>query len=137
MREEEAPPPTGCPTRPQPQLPVRPASETELSEAQARSNTEPVTPPTAGASAYKEPMVTEAEQIRLMHALSRGMRKRGVKGFTEGEAQAVYNWAHQTRVAYASLELALMGLMTIAIREDGELLFKAVDPDRAAKLLRG
>jgi hypothetical protein len=69
-------------------------------------------------------------------ALSRGMRERGLKGFTEGEAHAVWTWAHQTRVANAILEMALMGLINIALRDDGQLTFKGtVDPDRAAQLL--
>jgi hypothetical protein len=100
---------------------------------------QPSPPPATGKGADSdEPMVTEAEQIRLLQALSRGMREQGQKGFTEGEAHAVWTWAHETRVAHAILESALMGLINIAIREDGEVIFKtAVDPARAAQLLNG
>ena len=84
------------------------------------------------------PMVTKAEQVRLLQALSRGMRERGLKGVTEAEAHAVWTWAHQTRVANAILDLALLGLVTISIREDGQVTFKgAVDLVRAEQILIG
>lgn len=69
--------------------------------------------------------------MQLLVALSNGMQQQGLKGFTEAEAHTVWTWARKTRVENAMLELALAGLMTIAIRKDGELIFKAV-PDATA-----
>jgi len=86
-------------------------------------------------SCTAENLVTHQEEMLLLAALSRGAQERKQAGFTQSEAEAVWTWAQKTRYYNAMLELTLVGLMNIAVREDGDLVFKAVDDPEIANAL--
>ena len=48
--------------------------------------------------------------------------------FTEAEGERVWQWAEHVRIENALLDLVLTGWLSIKIREDGQLVFRAVDP---------
>jgi hypothetical protein len=68
--------------------------------------------------------ITEEEELQLLGALSQGP----AQGFTEAEAGEVLKWAHETRLREVILQLVLEGLIQLSFREDGQLVFTAIDP---------
>jgi hypothetical protein len=81
-------------------------------------------------------LLSHDEEIALLRALSRGNGRVGAKGFSEAEAEEVWEWARELRFKSAILDLALSSLIDITIRADGELVFTPVTdrPDLVAQL---
>jgi hypothetical protein len=78
------------------------------------------------------PLLTVPEQVALLAAFQTPHGK----GFTEAEADVLFRWATEVRLSQGFLENALLGLVQIRLRQDGELEFEAaVTPDEAAKKL--
>lgn len=68
------------------------------------------------------------EEVALLRALSAGLGG----GFTEAEAEEVFDWAISTRIRANVLELALMGVVAIRFR-GSELEFTVSEPDSVAE----
>lgn len=60
----------------------------------------------------------ETEKLILSLASARGN-----KGFTEADAQKIVDWANEMRIGEAALANVLDGLLTVDVREDGEIMF--------------
>jgi hypothetical protein len=68
-------------------------------------------------------MVTLEETAVLISAL---LTARGKRGATEAEMQQVYDWAVDTRIDYAMLNLVLGGKAYVDINAEGELVYGLV-----------
>ena len=66
------------------------------------------------------PLLSLEEQLALLRAIEHGNNG----GFTEAEADRVFEWAARTRLEQSLLDLAITGLVTIGFRGD-ELKFTA------------
>ncbi len=69
-----------------------------------------------------EPMLSESEKLTLRRAIVRY----GMEAPSEEDAMRVFEWAHMAVINHAFLGLVLEGEIEIRIREDGELLFRAI-----------
>jgi hypothetical protein len=70
-------------------------------------------------------LISQEEEVLLLRALARTSPN---GGFTEAEGGRVWQWAEEVRLADALLHLVLKGWMDIELRDDGQLVFRAVDP---------
>jgi hypothetical protein len=89
-------------------------------ETQQANSANPVTLEAKG-----ERLLTMDEELALCRAISHGTTR---GGFTQAEAEAAWEWATVTRGNQMLLEGVLEGLFAIRFRDDGELLFGAIDP---------
>jgi hypothetical protein len=64
-------------------------------------------------------------QIDLLRTLSRGTGR----GFTQEEAEKVFEWGEKSLIGASLLDLATKGLLKISFGAQGELLFDAVRPN--------
>ena len=83
--------------------------------------------------AVEDNPLTREEELDLLRAVSMGTGR----GFTQAEAEKVWQWAIDTRNQMCFLELTLKGYLKISFREDGELLFDAVEPEKILKSIEG
>jgi hypothetical protein len=80
--------------------------------------------PSSPSARVLDDLFTDAETETLVMSFARA---RGVRGFTEDEAQAVLQWANGVRIEQGLLEGVLHGNIGIDLTSDGAPIFAVRD----------